>query len=54
MDINKHIIDQRIQKIVSENPDWFTEIDKNNKNSDGAQRQKLSRAFVCLDRKSVV
>ena len=48
MDINKHIIDQRIQKIVSENPDWFIEIDKNNKNSDSAQRQKLSRAFVCL------
>jgi len=25
MDINKHIVDQRIAKIVEENPDWFSE-----------------------------
>lgn len=40
MDINKHIIDQRIRKIVSENPDWFfMESDEN---------KKISKAFVIL------
>jgi len=40
MDINKHIIDQRIQKIVADNPTWFENIND--------ERQKLSKAFVCL------
>ena len=48
MDINKHIIDQRIQKIVSENPTWFEDIDRKNRNTDDAKRKKLSKAFVCL------
>ena len=40
MDINKHIIDQRIRKIVQEKPEWFSDI--------GDERQKLSMAFVLL------
>lgn len=40
MDINKHIIDRRIRKIVSDYPDAFQQIDGEN--------NKLSRAFVCL------
>ena len=40
MDINKHIIDQRINKIVNDNPEWFeSENDKN---------RKLSKAFLVL------
>jgi len=39
MDINKHIIDQRIRKIVNDNPDKFLV---------GNDNQKLSKAFVCL------
>ena len=39
MDINKHIVDQRIRKIASDNPDKF---DGENDN------KKLSKAFVCL------
>lgn len=40
MDINKHIIDQRINKIVEDRPDWFdNKTDKN---------QKLSKAFLIL------
>ncbi len=31
MDINKHIIDQRIRKIVQEKPEWFAEIGDANK-----------------------
>ena len=40
MDINKHIVDQRIRKIVVDNPDKFTDENDNKK--------KLSKAFVCL------
>lgn len=40
MDINKHIIDQRIKKIVQEKPEWFTDINDEHK--------KISRAFVLL------
>ncbi|MDR1729462.1 MAG: AIPR family protein [Prevotellaceae bacterium] len=40
MDINKHIIDSRIRKIVSDNPDKF----QNEKD----ETRKLSKAFVCL------
>jgi hypothetical protein len=40
MDINKHIIDQRIRKIAKDNPDKFA--------SAGDERKKLSKAFVCL------
>ena len=40
MDINKHIIDQRIRKIVQEKPEWFSDI--------GDENQKLSNAFVLL------
>jgi len=40
MDINKHIIDQRITKIVDENPNWFSETTDKNK--------KLSKSFVLL------
>jgi hypothetical protein len=40
LDINKHIIDQRINKIVNDNPEWFeSENDKN---------RKLSKAFLVL------
>jgi hypothetical protein len=40
MDINKHIVDQRIRKIVADNPDKFA--------SENDDRKKLSKAFVCL------
>ena len=40
MDINKHIVDQRIRKIVSDNSEKFI--------NDGDERTKLSKAFVCL------
>lgn len=40
MDINKHIIDQRIKKIVEDKPDWFADIPDNGK--------RISRAFVLL------
>jgi len=40
MDINKHIIDQRITKIVDDNPSWFSETTDRNK--------KLSKSFVLL------
>ena len=40
MDINKHIVDQRIIKIVNDNPEKFI--------SDGDEKKKLSKAFVCL------
>lgn len=40
MDINKHIIDQRIRKIVQEKPEWFA--DQNDED------RKVSRAFVLL------
>jgi hypothetical protein len=40
MDINKHIVDQRIRKIVNDNPDKFQNENDENK--------KLSKAFVCL------
>ncbi|MFY7786812.1 MAG: hypothetical protein ACOVQA_02955, partial [Thermoflexibacteraceae bacterium] len=48
MDINKHIIDQRITKIVAENPLWFQEIDQYNKSPEEAKRKKQSKAFLCL------
>jgi hypothetical protein len=40
MDINKHIVDQRIRKIVADNLDKFVGENDDNK--------KLSKAFVCL------
>jgi hypothetical protein len=40
MDINKHIVDQRIRKIVADNSDKFSG------ENDG--KKKLSKAFVCL------
>lgn len=40
MNINKHIIDQRIRKIVQEKPEWFA--DQND------EERKVSRAFVLL------
>jgi hypothetical protein len=40
MDINKHIVDQRIRKIVADNPDKFT--------GENDDRKKLSKVFVCL------
>jgi hypothetical protein len=40
MDINKHIVDQRIRKIVADNTDKFTGENDDKKN--------LSKAFVCL------
>jgi len=40
MDINKHIIDQRIRKIVQEKPEWFADIND--------EKQKFSWAFVLL------
>jgi AIPR protein len=40
MNINKHIIDQRIQKIVLEKPEWFA--DQND------EVRKVSRSFVLL------
>ncbi len=40
MDINKHIIDQRIRKILSDKPEWFDEIND--------KRQQLSKSFLIL------
>lgn len=40
MDINKHIVDQRIRKIVNDNSEQFA--------GDGDEKKKLSKAFVCL------
>ncbi|MDR1342425.1 MAG: AIPR family protein [Prevotellaceae bacterium] len=40
MDINKHIVDQRIRKIAADNPDKFA--------GEKDERKKLSKAFVCL------
>ncbi len=40
MDINKHIIDQRIRKIVKDNPEWFGDINDDDK--------KFTSAFVLL------
>lgn len=40
MEINKHIIDQRITKIVADNPAWFAKI--------GDEKQKKSKAFVII------
>lgn len=40
MDINKHIIDQRIKKIIQDKPEWFADINDESK--------KNSRAFVLL------
>ncbi len=40
MEINKHIVDQRIAKIVTDHPDWF--------DNTGDEKQKKSRAFVIL------
>jgi len=40
MDINKHIVDQRIRKIVNDNPEQFA--------GEGDETKKLSKAFVCL------
>jgi hypothetical protein len=46
MDINKHIVDQRITKIVEDNPDWFENIKSSNE-EDQVRRRK-SKAFVIL------
>ncbi len=40
MDINKHIVDQRIRKIVTDNPEQFA--------GESDEKKKLSKAFVCL------
>lgn len=40
MDINKHIIDQRIRKIVEDKPEWFEGI--------GDERQRVSKSFLIL------
>ena len=40
MDINKHIIDQRIRKIVKDKPEWFADI--------GDENKKISKSFVLL------
>ena len=40
MNINKHIIDQRIRKIVQEKPEWFADLND--------EEKKVSRAFVLL------
>lgn len=40
MDINKHIIDQRIRKIVQDKPEWFAES--------GNEDYKVSKSFVLL------
>ncbi len=46
MDINKHIIDQRIRKIVESRPDWFANMKD--------ERQQLSKAFLILGISSVL
>lgn len=40
MDINRHIVDQRIRKIVLDNPDWFI--------AEGDDNKKITKAFVIL------
>ena len=40
MDINKHIIDQRIKKIVSDKPEWFEQMKD--------ERQQVSKSFLIL------
>lgn len=40
MDINKHIIDQRIRKIITDKPEWFDGIND--------ERQKISKSFLIL------
>ena len=40
MDINKHIIDQRIRKIIRDKPEWFEGIN--------AEQQQISKAFLIL------
>lgn len=40
MDINKHIIDHRIRKIIQDKPEWFERINN--------EQQKLSKAFLIL------
>ncbi|MDX2245707.1 MAG: hypothetical protein SF052_02955 [Bacteroidia bacterium] len=40
MEINKHIVDQRITRIVADNPAWFMKM--------GDERQKKSKAFVIM------
>ena len=40
MDLNKHIVDQRIRKIVSENHEWFS-YERN-------EEKRLTKAFVLL------
>lgn len=46
MDINKQIIDQRIRKIVEENPTWFEDL--TDPNPEKATQKKMSRAFLIL------
>jgi len=41
MDINKHIIDQRIRKIIEDKPEWFEEIGDD-------ERRKVSKSFLIL------
>lgn len=48
MNINKHIIDQRLNKIVNDNPSWFADIDKSGKKGNEAINQKIAKAFVML------
>ena len=40
MDINKHIVDQRINKIINDNPELFE--------ADNDKNRKLSKAFLML------
>jgi len=40
MDINKHIVDQRITKIIEENPSWFYK--------EGDWGRKISKSFLIL------
>jgi hypothetical protein len=40
MNVNKHIVDQRIKKIVRDKPEWFTDIKE--------EHRKISRSFVLL------
>ena len=40
MDINKHIIDQRIRKIVLDKPEWFEDMKD--------ERQQISKSFLTL------
>ncbi len=40
MDINKHIIDKRIRKIIEEKPEWFAGLND--------ERRKVSKSFLIL------